>query len=275
MSDVLERAVARHYGRPKLKDRLMQAIVAAGLDPDNLTPDDLAPVDEFHTGGRLETVHVLGKLHLEKTDHILDVGCGLGGTARYLATHFGCRVTGIDLTPEYIEIAKTLGERTRTSDRVNFMTASALKMPFEDGSFDAAITFHVAMNVKDRVTLYREIARVLRPGAFFCIYDVMKGSNDGLRFPVPWAEIAANSHLTSQSEMRELLSSAGFEVIEVEDRSNFAIDFFRQRLKADGPPPPLGLHVLTGENAREKFQNYLQGVEAGSIAPTVMIARRQ
>jgi hypothetical protein len=75
--------------------------------------------------------------------------------------------------------------------------------------------------------------------------------------------------------MRELLSSAGFEVIEVEDRSNFAIDFFRQRLKADGPPPPLGLHVLTGENAREKFQNYLQGVETGSIAPTVMIARRQ
>ena len=147
-------------------------------------------------------------------------------------------------------------------------------MPFEDGSFDAAITFHVAMNIKDRVKLYREIARVLRPGALFCIYDVMKGSNDGIRFPVPWAEIAANSHLTSESEMRELLSSAGFEVTEVEDRSKFAIDFFRQRLKADGPPPPLGLHVLTGENAREKFHNYLQGVESGSIAPTVMIARR-
>jgi cyclopropane fatty-acyl-phospholipid synthase-like methyltransferase len=275
MSDALEQAVARHYGRPKLKDRLMQAIVAAGLDPHHLTPEDLAPVDEFHTGGRLETVHVLGKLHLEKTDHILDVGCGLGGTARYLATHFGCHVTGIDLTPEYIEIAKTLGERTRTSDRVKFMTASALKMPFGDGSFDAAITFHVAMNIKDRVTLYREVARVLRQGAFFCIYDVMKGANDGIKFPVPWAEIAANSHLTSVSEMRELLSSASFEVTEVEDRSNFAIDFFRQRLKSDGPPPPLGLHILTGENAREKFQNYLQGVESSSIAPTVMIARRQ
>ena len=274
MSDALEQAVARHYDRPKLKDRLMQAIAAAGLDSDNLTPDDLAPVDEFHTGGRLETVHVLGKLQLEKVDHVLDVGCGLGGPARYLATHFGCRVTGIDLTPVYVEIAKMLGERTGTNDRVEYMTASALKLPFEDGSFDAAITFHVAMNIKDRVTLYREIARVLRPGAFFCIYDVMKGSNDGIRFPVPWAEIAANSHLTSVSEMHELLCSADFEVTEVEDRSNFAIDFFRQRLKADGPPPPLGLHVLTGENAREKFQNYLQGVESGFIAPTVMIARR-
>jgi MPBQ/MSBQ methyltransferase len=274
MSDALEQAVARHYDRPELKDRLMQAIAAAGLDPDNLTPDDLAPVDEFHTGGRLETVHVLGKLQLEKVDHVLDVGCGLGGPARYLATHFGCRVTGIDLTPVYVEIAKMLGERTGTNDRVEYMTASALTMPFEDGSFDAAITFHVAMNIKDRVTLYREIARVLRPGALFCIYDVMKGSNNGIRFPVPWAEIAANSHLTSVSEMHELLSSADFEVTEVEDRSNFAIDFFRQRLKADGPPPPLGLHLLTGENAREKFQNYLQGVESGSIAPTVMIARR-
>jgi MPBQ/MSBQ methyltransferase len=274
MSNDLERAVARHYGRTGLKARIVDAIAAAGLDPHNLTPDDLAPVDEFHTGGRLETMHVLGKIHLDKNDRVLDVGCGLGGTARYLAANVGCRIIGIDLTPEYIEIAKILGERTGTSDRVEFMTASALNVPFDNRQFDAAITFHVAMNIKDRPALYREVARVLKPQSVFCIYDVMKGPNDGLKFPVPWAEDATNSHLTHVDEMCELLSIAGFKTIEIEDRSGFAIEFFRQRLASDGPPPPLGLHLLTGDNARAKFQNYLHGVEIGAIAPTVMIARR-
>jgi MPBQ/MSBQ methyltransferase len=273
MADNLEQSVARHYGRDGLKEKVLAGIAAAGLDVDRLKADDLAPVDEFHTGGRLETVHALGKIHLRPTDHVLDVGCGLGGTTRYIA-NFGCRVKGIDLTPEYVELAKILSEKTGFAGRIEYETASALQMPFDDASFDAAITFHVAMNIKDRPALYGEIARVLKTRAVLCIYDVMKGAHEGLTFPVPWAEAAANSHLTSADEMHKLLAEAGFEVTEVEDRSAFAIDFFRKRLASVAPAPALGLHLLTGENSQDKFENYLRSVEAGTIAPTIMIAKR-
>lgn len=274
MADEFEAAVARYYGSAGLKERILEGIAAAGFDLERLQAADLAPVDEFHTGGRLETEYVLAKVQVGRDDHVLDVGCGIGGTARYLAATTGCRVTGIDLTPEYIEIAKLLADKTGFGDRVEYRTASALDMPFDRAAFDAAITFHVAMNIKDRPALYSEIARVLKPGAVLCIYDVLKGARNGLCFPLPWAETDATSHLATADEMRALLAEAGFEVGDVEDRTSFAIEFFRKRLAATGAPPPLGLHLLMGVNTKEKFHNYLRGAENGSVAPTVIIARR-
>jgi MPBQ/MSBQ methyltransferase len=275
MADDLEQAVARHYGLGDLKDRILKAIAAAGLNPDRLGPEQLAPVDEFHIGGRAATIHAVAKMGLKPGDHVLDVGCGIGGATRYLAATAGCRVTGIDLTPEYIAAAEELAHRTGLADRIGYRVASALAMPFKDGAFDAVITLHVAMNIKDRPGLYREVARVLKPGAVFCSYDVMKGEGEGLRFPVPWAELPATSHLTSPQEMQALLRDAGFQVTETEDRTAFAVDFFRQSLaNAAAGPPPLGLHIMMGATAREKFRNMLANLESGAITPTVMIARR-
>jgi MPBQ/MSBQ methyltransferase len=275
MADDLEKAVARHYGAGDLNDRILRAIAAAGLDPDRLAPEQLAPVDEFHIGGRAATIHAVGKIGLKPGDHVLDVGCGIGGATRYLASTVGCRVTGIDLTPEYIAAAEELARRTGLAGRVAYRVASALAMPFEDGAFDAALTQHVAMNIKDRPGLYREVARVLRPGAVFCSYDVMKGRSEGLKYPLPWAETPATSHLTTPHEMQALLRDAGFEVTETEDRTAFAIDFFRRSLAdAAAGPSPLGLHIVMGATARDKFQNMLANLESGAIAPTVMIAKR-
>ena len=275
MADDLEEAVARHYGAGDLKDRILRAIAAAGLDPDRLAPEQLAPVDEFHIGGRAATIHAVAKMGLTSDNHVLDVGCGIGGATRYLAATAGCAVTGIDLTPAYIAAAEELTRRTGLADRVTYGVASALAMPFENGTFDAAITFHVAMNIKDRPALYREVARVLKPGALFCSYDVMKGGSDAMTFPVPWAETPAISHLTTPQEMQVLLRDAGFEVTEVEDRTAFGIEFFRQALaRAATSPMSLGLHIVMGATAREKFQNMLANLESGAIAPTVMIAKR-
>jgi SAM-dependent methyltransferase len=275
MADDLEDAVARHYGVGDLKDRILKAIAAAGIEADRIAPEQLAPVDEFHIGGRAATIHAVAKMGLKPADHVLDVGCGIGGATRYLASSVGCRVTGIDLTPGYVAAAEELARRTGLADRVAYRVASALAMPFEDGTFEGAITLHVAMNIKDRAGLYREVARVLKPGAVFCIYDVMKGGNAGLTYPVPWAETPATSHLTTPQQMQALLRDAGFEVAEVEDRTAFAIDFFRESLaNAAAGPPPLGLHVVMGATAREKLGNVLANLESGAIAPTVMIARR-
>lgn len=276
MSDDLERAVASHYGRPDIAGRIFEALKGAGVDPDRITPEDLAPVDEFHIGGRAASEQVLAKLALDKNDHVLDIGCGIGGTTRYMAQVFGCRVIGIDLTAAFIDAARILSERTGLADRVGFEVASALALPFENATFDAAITFHVAMNIKDRPALYGEAARVLKPQAKFCVYDVMRGKTGAVRYPAPWAATAETSHLTTPDEMQDLLDRAGFSVQETEDRTAAGIAYFRQRLaKTAEGLPSLGLHLLLGPAARESFENVLKGLEDGSIAPVVMIARRR
>jgi ubiquinone/menaquinone biosynthesis C-methylase UbiE len=275
--NTLEAAVARHYGLSGLADRILEAIAAAGLGVDGISPEQLAPVDELHIGGRAATIHAVAKMGLKAGDHVLDVGCGIGGASRYIASTVGCRVTGIDLTPAYIAVAEELARRTGLAGRVAYRVASALDMPFVDAAFDAAITLHAAMNIPDRPGLYCEVARVLKPGAAFCIYDVMQGPADGLRFPVPWAETPATSHLTTAQEMRALLADSGFEVIEVEDRTAFALDHFRRgaaAAAAAGGRSPLGTHILLGANAREKQANTRANVESGAIAPILMLARR-
>ncbi len=278
MNDI-EATVARHYGNAGLLARILAGLEASGADLDHLRPDDLAPVDEFHIGGREATAHAVAKLDLEPMAQVLDVGCGIGGTARTIATHAGCRVTGVDLTPEFIATARRLTELTGLDGKIAFEVASALDMPFEDGAFDAAITLHVAMNIPERAALYGEIARVMKPGAVLCLYDVMKAGAGDPVYPVLWAETPATSHLTTAEEMRGLLDAAGFELREVEDRSVFARAFFQRALaaaaKSEGGLPPLGTHLILGASAPEMFRNVRNNIEAGHIAPIQIIATRR
>ncbi|NQV84420.1 MAG: methyltransferase domain-containing protein [Rhodospirillales bacterium] len=270
-----EREVTQHYGDSGLITRIFAGLEAAGADLNNLTPEDLSPVDEFHLGGRKATIHAVSKLPLNKDSHVLDIGCGIGGTARFIASETGCRVTGIDLTPEYISTAQILNSRTGLADQVTCEIANALNMPFDEATFDVATTFHVAMNISERGKLYSEIARVLKPGGVFCLYDIMKKGDEPIDFPVPWAHSAATSHLTTPDEMLVHLEAAGFEVEEVEDRTNFALEVIKQGLAArtEGPPP-LGVHLLMGAGAPEKVKNTRNNVQAGRMAPVQMIARR-
>ncbi len=273
MKDI-ENAVTQHYGNKELLTRILAALESTGVDPQHPQPEDLAAVDEFHIGGRKATAHAVKKMSLEAGQHVLDVGCGIGGTARYIAIQTDCRVSGIDLTAEYISTAKKLTELTCLSNKVYFEQASALDMPFDNEHFDAAITIHVAMNIPERAALYNEIARVLKPGAIFCLYDVMKKNDNSLNFPVPWAESAGTSHLVTVEEMHTLLHDAGFDLLDSEDRTDFAIDFFKQNLAAATKgPAALGIHLVMGANAKEKMKNILGNIENGSIAPVQMMAR--
>jgi len=271
----MEKAVAQHYEVMDLLPRILAGLQASGADLNHLRPEDLAPVDEFHLGGRKATAYALEKMSLNKSQHILDIGCGIGGAARHIAEQTGCEVTGIDLTPEYISISNVLTYLTGLRGKVNCKVASALDMPFENETFDGAITFHVAMNIPERATLYRETARVMKPGATLCIYDVMKKNDEKLTFPLPWAQSEETSHLTTTEEMVTLLHVAGFEVHEIDDRTDFARNFFKQVFiaAADGPPP-LGVHLLMGASAPEKIKNAMNHIESGRIAPVQIIATR-
>lgn len=271
----IENAVIEHYEDARLLERILAGLEDSGIDINNLKPDDLAPIEEFHTGGRKATQYIIEKLGLQPENHVLDIGCGIGGAARYIAAQIGSRVTGIDLTPEYITAAKVLSERVKLDDKLQFEAASALALPFEDASFDAAVTLHVAMNIKDRTSFYSEISRVMKPGSVLGIFDVMKKNDEDLIFPLPWAQSPATSHLITAEETSRFLTDVGFTVTDVEDRTDFALEFFAQGLAAQtSEAPSLGIHLLIGDTAREKFTNILNNIKAGRISPVQIIATR-
>ncbi|HUT49429.1 MAG TPA: methyltransferase domain-containing protein [Alphaproteobacteria bacterium] len=180
-----ENTVARHYTHGGLEAAIRAALAAAGKDPVALAPGDLAPVDEFHIGGHEATEHLAQTLKITPGMHLLDIGCGIGGAARYFAAASGARVTGIDLTDEYVAVATALADWVGLSGQVSFRQASALDLPFDAGTFDGAAMLHVGMNIADKARLFTEAARTLKPGGRMGVYDVMRIGEGALAYPVP------------------------------------------------------------------------------------------
>jgi SAM-dependent methyltransferase len=274
---VSEQAIAEHYSQGDLEREILNALTTAGADPAYLDPDQLAPVDEFHIGGRQATVEVVDQLDLHPGLRVLDVGSGLGGTARYLARRHAVAVTGLDLTAEYVHVAASLTRRAGLAELVQFRQGSATNLPFPDGSFDRMCMLHVGMNVADKVALFSEIRRVLVGGGTFGVYDVMRIGPGEVVYPVPWAATSATSFLAGPQRYRELLGEAGLPVQTERDRQRFGIDFFREmraRVAQDGPPA-LGLQLVMGPDAALKVANLADSLERAVLAPIEMICLAQ
>ena len=273
----VERIVIEHYRHGRLEDALLKGLAAAGKDIDRLTPDDLAPADEFHIGGRQATLDFAAEFAPGAGMHWLDIGSGIGGASRYIAHHYDCRVTGIDLSEEYVEVAGSLSRRVGLGGKVGYRQASALALPFADNTFDGAYMQHVGMNIADKAKLFNEVHRVLKPGAVFATYDVMRGNDGAFTYPVPWASSEESNFIETPATYRALLSAEGFEVVKERNRTDFAMDFFRAlqaRMAQAGRPPAFGLQIVMGATALQKVANMIGLVERGTIAPTVMICRR-
>lgn len=273
--------IAAHYARGDLLAGIDAALRASGLAPEAVTVDELAAVDEFHIGGRAATERILDRLAPSATDHVLDIGCGLGGPARFAAHRYGCRVTGIDLTPDFVATGRALAERLGLAERVTLIQGSALEPPFADGAFDAAYMLHVGMNIEDKPRLFQQVHRVLRPGAGFAVYDIMILGDDAsegvVEFPVPWASGPDTSFLRPPRDYVAALQAAGFTVTEQTERRAFALqalERMRAVAAAGGGPPPLGPRLGMGEDAPVKVANMSRGVAEGRIAPVEILARR-
>jgi ubiquinone/menaquinone biosynthesis C-methylase UbiE len=272
-----EEQIARHYSHRGLTKAIERGVKQLGKTTQTVTIADLAPVDEFHVGGRLATIEFMDQLSFADTDHVLDVGCGIGGACRFVADRYGVHVSGIDLTAEFIETGRDICAWLEVGDRVSLHQGSALDMPFEAGKFNHAYMMHVGMNIRDKKALFAEVARVVKVGGSFGIFDVMQTSDDELGFPVPWATTDETSALDTQDAYTEALNQAGFTITGVRNRKDFALAFFN-KLRANATlgdqPPPLGLHILMGESAPIKFKNMFENISRGCISPVEILAKK-
>ena len=260
MTDALE-GVRDHYRATGLTARLQGALAVFGPEDQLLTPQQLAPLDQFHTRGLAATAELAQLAGLGAGQRVLDVGSGVGGPARFLAATTGCRVTGVDLSEPFVEAARYLTARTGQGGQVAFEVGSALELPFEAGVFDAALLQHVAMNIADRARLYREIRRVLKSGGRFATHDVVLAGGEP-HYPVPWARTEQTSFLLSAAATQEAVEAAGFRTLVWRDDSA-AAKAWVTALREAGPPPPPNLGVVMGQDfaqlATNLGRNLLEG----------------
>jgi len=269
-------AVRAHYERDRLYEEIIAALTVAGTDVARLTVRDLAPVDHFHGRGVEATAEMAALLPVSADDHLLDIGSGLGGPARYMADRFGCRVTGIDLTDAFCDVARRLTDCVGLSARVDFRQGSALDLPFEAQSFDAAYTQNVSMNIADKGRFHAEAFRVIRPGGHFALSELTLGDGGAPVFPTPWSDDGSTSHLVTEAETLASLSGAGFAVVEVLDKTEAALASFarmRERIARDGPPR-LGVHIIMGDRGRDKGRNSARNIEEGRTRPIEILCRK-
>jgi ubiquinone/menaquinone biosynthesis C-methylase UbiE len=262
MTDTLD-AVQDHYRASGLVDRLKGALAAFGPEEQRLTPQQLGSLDQFHSRGLAATAELAELAGITAEMSVLDIGAGIGGPARFLASARGCTVTGIDLSPPFVEAARYLTVRTGLSGAVSFEAGSALDLPFDDGRFDVALLQHVAMNVHDRPRLYREARRVLRKGGRFATFDVVAQSGAPL-YPLPWARIPATSFLLSAEATRAAIEQAGFRVLSWKDDTEAGKAWVAQ-LREAGPPQGPNLGLVMGPDFAQLVGNLGRSLMEGRI----------
>jgi len=263
-----------YYSPSDLYNRIIDGLVKSGKKISDVTLDDLQPVDEFHIRGDAATKELIKLSAFTPDMHILDVGCGIGGSTRRLAHETGCRVTGIDLSEEYIETAERLTRLLNMQERVKFQATSALALPFNDNSFDGVWSLQMNMNVEDKLSWLKETYRVLKPGARAVLYEVCGGKNSPLYFPVPWAQDSSMSFLVPPESFRAVITAAGFDVTVWNDKTDLAQQAFANVAEPMGEPvlPALGVHLLVGNDIKTKAYNLHRNLDEERVSLIEVVA---
>jgi SAM-dependent methyltransferase len=253
-----------HYSARDIEARILAALRAAGLNPEQrLPPEALSALDHFHTGGLRASRELLELARIRAEDRVLDIGAGLAGPARMIASATGCRVDSLEFSPDYCAGAVLLNRLTGLDSRIEVHRGSALDMPFPADSFDVAWMQNVGMNIADKRKLYAEIKRVLRPGGRFAFQEMAAGKTATSYYPLPWATDPADSFLVSVDEMRSVLGESGFITEVLEDTS----DAHLSRTSANATPAASGQLSLAVfvDNLGQKAGNARRSLEEGQV----------
>ncbi len=266
--------VNSHYGANNLSEKIKTALIKAGKDTGNLSLEDISTFEDFHIGGK-EATHKLAELvDFTKDMKVLDIGSGLGGPSRTLAADYGCKVTGIDLTREFVDAAKMLSSLTNLESKVNFIHGSGLEIPVEDGSFDLVWMQHVGMNIENKAALYKEIKRVLIKNGLAAFYEILKGNDNQIHFPVFWAEDKNLNFLITENEMKQALSDLDFKEIKREDATAYGISQLETRMeKNEDGLPPLTMSVIVEKDNFKKAKNVLLNLKEEKIKVVRLLFR--
>jgi ubiquinone/menaquinone biosynthesis C-methylase UbiE len=263
------------YATANLGERIVAALKDAGIPPEKWTPEILGPADQIHGGGLQQTQVHAALVSITSDMHLLDIGCGIGGPARYFATEFGCRVTGIDLTDEYIDAANLLTQKIGLSDRVAFDCGDATALPYDDASFDMAWALNVTMNIEDRAGFYAGVHRVLKPGGRFCISEIGQGPGGEPYYPLTWAADPAYSFLLPPEDMRTLLESSGFRVVEwIDETARRKASTDRRPAETAPVETPLTIEITRGADYPDRRKNSGRSAKEGRLTNVMLVAER-
>lgn len=272
MTDATIARVREHYNATGLTDRINSVLTTIASERQILTVAQLAPLDQFHTRGALATAELAASAGLDPSTRVLDLGCGIGGPARYLAATFGCKVSGVDLSPSFIDAATHLTERCGLSDRVSFQVGDALHLPHGDAAFDVVFLQHVAMNIQDRTSLYAEMHRILAPGGRLAIFDLVLRDGDVV-YPVPWARDNSTSFLLSERDTRMALERAGFKATLWRDDTQVALEWFKT-VMAGPPSSTLNLGLVLGADFPAIARNLARNIRENRLGVLSAILTR-
>ncbi len=190
-----------------------------------LTLETLRRLDQFHAGGAEAVQRLLDSLSLSESDTVLDVGSGFGGPARQIATSLGCHVVGVDITSAYVEVATQLTELLGLSDRVRFVHSDIAEFE-HDAPFDVGFTMHVEMNIEAKRAWFGQIARRLKPGARFAVWEVCRISDAALSWPQPWSMDGSDSFVVTSKELLDAICDAGLEMTEWVEETRWVNEWF-------------------------------------------------
>lgn len=264
----MKETVPTHYsGGGDLAEKIADSLRKTGKKLSELQTTDLEAIDEFHFRGRGATLELLEQMKLGPTDNVLDIGSGLGGTARTIVAEVGCGVIGLDLTQEFCDAATTISQWVNLSDKTEFHQGDATNLPFATDEFDGAVTIHVAMNIPAKDKMYAEVCRVLKSKRRFAIYDILQGEGGDILFPVPWAKEPSISHLVTPDEMVALLSDAGFKILQAYDSTRESLSWLEARTARteQSGPPSFTTAILFGDDFQEMSRNQVRNLRERRI----------
>jgi len=253
-----------HYSARDIEARILAGIRAAGLNPERrLLPEELGTLDHFHTGGLHASRELLELAQIRDKDLVLDIGAGLAGAARLLASAVGCHVDCIEMSPDYCAGALLLNRLTGLDERIKVYQGSALDLPFAENSFDVVWMQNVGMNIGDKHKLYAEISRVLKAGGRYTFQEMAAGKKAVSYYPLPWATDAADNFLASPEDMRSTIERCGLKTELFEDTSETHLSRTIENA-TPAMPGQLGLAVFV-DNLAQKAGNARRSLEEGQV----------